>query len=458
MSNQGKEKNQEEGLIDIIEITLKYLQVFRRIWWNLLILVLLMTGLAVVRGKRQDVSRYTAYTVFTVSSGGWGSDGTEISNYYDNVTAEQMSSAFPHILTSDLLRKRVAGELGTPTVPGNIQVTATENTNMMTISVTDTDAQRAYDTLQAIITYYPEIAEVIIGKTVLNVLDESGVPTAAVHSVSLKHSVWRGFLFGVLLAFVWMTVIVLTRKTICKESDMRKYMNVTCFGSIPVMIRKERSEKNTDRRPVLTNPKVEAILSEPLRMIRNKVEYSAQNSGKKTFLVTSALAGEGKSTIAVNLALTMAGSGERVVLIDCDLRHPTDRTIFGLEEGKGMSEILRGEADMDDCLLDAKALGLDENMNFLFLPGGKPVEDGSELLSDPKLLKIIKALGESADFVIVDTAPVGLLTDALVLAEGIDGAIYIVRRDYAGVNHIIDGMEQLTDHGIEIVGGILNGV
>ena len=102
--------------------------------------------------------------------------------------------------------------------------------------------------------------------------------------------------------------------------------------------------------------------------MRGKVEYSAWRHHSKTILVTSALAGEGKSTLAVNLALAFSKSGKRAALIDCDLRHPSDRKILGLEEGSGLYEVLTREARLGDVLLTGKDMEMDEEFKFCFLP------------------------------------------------------------------------------------------
>lgn len=456
MSIQEKDRFQEEGLIDIVEIVQKCFVVFRRMWLRVLLLVVLGAGLFGVYAKTTYVARYTAYAVLTVTRE-WELSSAQVSNYYDNVTAEQMASIFPHILTSDLLRRKVAQDMESTGVYGSISASVTPDTNILTISVTDVEAQRAYDTLQSVIENYPAISEVIIGKTTTTVLDETGVPSAPDNVLNLKSSIVKGAALGLLVGMAWIVLIAFTRKTICKESDMKKWMNIQCLGIVPAITQKVRSKKNNEEHFLITDPKVEAVLQEPLRIIRNKVEYLAQEPHKKTFLVTSTLAGEGKSTFAVNFAMSLAKNGKKVALLDCDLRHPTTRSILKLEEGKGLGEILKKEVKLSECVMKSAQLGLDERIQLLYVPGGKATEDGSELLSSPLLKSIIKKMEEWADFVILDSAPVGLLTDAAVLAENVDSAIYIVRKDYSGVNDIMDGMEFLVGSGIEIIGGVLSG-
>ena len=220
---------------------------------------------------------------------------------------------------------------------------------------------------------------------------------------------------------------------------------------------KKRSRKG---RQVLniTDEKINGDFLESIRLVRNKLEYSAAKNHQKVIMVTSALAGEGKSTVAVNLALSMAQNGKRVVLMDCDLRHPSDREILRLPEGNGLHEVLKGEADIQDVLMDKKKMNLEKDMDFYFVPGGKAVADGSKLLDSRQMQSIIEALKKNVDYIILDSAPVGILTDAGILAQYADSAVCIVKKDYARADSIMEGMEELADGHVHVIGGVLNGV
>ena len=455
---QPKENQSElEAKIDIVDVVYKCFRVFRRMWLSVVILTIVGAAIFGIRAKMNYTELYRAYVVMTVSRQ-WELEQGEEAGYYDFMTAEQTASIFPHILTSEVLRNKVADDIGVEAIYGSISVDVTPDTNMLTISVTDRDAQRAYDTLQSLIKNYPSIAEGIIGKTSSNILDDSGVPTTPSNALEIRQSVLRGAGIGALLGAAYIFGVTVMNRAICKEADIRKYMNTHCLGSIPNIVQKKRSRKSEEQNLVITNPKLDESMQEALRVIRNKVEYHAQKDGKKVFLITSALAGEGKSTFAVNLALSLAINGRKVSLIDADLRHPSDRKILQLEDGPGLGEILKGEAKLRNCLTKVSCGEADANMKFLFLPGGEPIEDGSELLAEPALKTAIDVMKDWGDYVIVDSAPVGLLTDAAVLAANTDGAIYVVRKDYASVNLIMDGMELLAESKVPVIGGILNGI
>lgn len=250
---------------------------------------------------------------------------------------------------------------------------------------------------------------------------------------------------------------MVTRRTVRKTSDVNRWMNTKCLGEVPQVSAKRRT-RNRTYRLTLTDEKIETFFLEPFRMIRNKIEHHAKHYGNKFFLITSTLAGEGKSTIAVNLALSLAQAGHKVALIDCDLRNPSDRALFGLEMGPGLGEVLNREIKLQECILRQEDLNLEKYMEIRFLPGGAAVENGAELLGTRQMQRIIDTMANWAEYVILDSAPAGLLTDAVVLAQYADAAIMVVRKDFARVDSIMDSMEHLAESKVQIVGDILNGV
>ena len=178
MNTQIEEKNQNEPeLIDIVSLLTDYLRVLRRMWIWVLILAILGGTAAYVRSYMNWNPIYTASATFTITVSQDSSDSTSGSySFYDNATTEQMVNTFPYILTSGVLSRRAAAEMGRSSLSGQISASAEADTNLFTLSVTDGDASLAYETLQAVITCYPEVAERIIGRTNMQLLDETGIP------------------------------------------------------------------------------------------------------------------------------------------------------------------------------------------------------------------------------------------------------------------------------------------
>ena len=455
MSEERVEKKAgEPELIDLVSVLADFFRMLRKMWVWVLILALLGGGFFFIRNYRSWSPVYTASATFTVSlNNGVGTSGTN--SYYENTTAEQMAKTFPYILTSGVLQRKVAAEMGTQGLSGSLSASVEENTNLFTLSVRDSDPQRAYDTLNAVITYYPEVAESIVGRTSLEMLDESGVPSAPDNPRNSRRAGVKGAALGCGLGLVWTALRTFSRKTVRRKEDVPRYMNVRCLGEIPRVHFKKRSRGGGNVLNI-TDKKMDENFLESIRLLRNKVEYNAEKHHDKVVLITSALAGEGKSTIAVNLALSLAQSGRRTALVDCDLRHPTCRKILRLEQGQGLREFLEKKVVLKEIFLGRKKLGIQEDIPFFFLPGGKPVGDGSRLLGSKEMENLIRALRDSMDFVVLDSAPAGLLTDAGVLAQYADSALCVARSDYARADTILEGLEALTESHARVMGGVLN--
>lgn len=459
MNTQNEEIRQtEDGLIDIVGLLTDYFRTLRRMWIWVLVLAAAGGIFAYVRDYVAWSPRYTASATFTITASQDGSDATTGSYaFYDNATTEQMVNTFPYILTSGVLSRQAAETMGRDAISGQIQASSEENTNLFTLSVTDADAELAYATLQAVIECYPDVAEVIIGRTNMQLLDETGIPTHPDNPRDGTRALAKGAAAGASLGLLWTGTVMLSRMTVKKKEDFQTRAHMKCLGEVPQIAMKKRSRENRNVLNIL-NEKTDPRFEEAVQLIRGKVEYSAWRHHSAIILVTSALAGEGKSTLAVNLALAFAKSGKRAALIDCDLRHPSDRKILGLEEGKGLYEVLTREAKLADVLMTGKDLNMDEEFKFCFLPGGKSTEDGSRLLGSESMQKIIEAVKGKVDYVILDSAPAGLLTDAGVLAQYADSAVFVLRRDFASTTHIMEGLEELSESHIHMIGGVLNGV
>lgn len=458
MSKYEEVKESESTeLIDITTFLADYFRIFRRMWKRILLLALVGAVFCYFRGNAAYQPQYTASATFTINIRQEQQDGTVgNASFFDNSTAEQMAKTFPYILTSGVLQRKVAAEMNQGAMSGRLSAEVMKDTNLLTISVTDIDAERAYQTLQAVLHNYPEVSEVIVGKVNMESLDETGIPPLPDNVKNLKPKAVKGGIAGALLGMLWAGVVMISRKTIRREEDCPKLVNQKCLGSVPRVRFKERSKK-IEHHLNITEEMTDQEFAETFRIIRNKVQRSVRENNLKSIIITSTLAGEGKSTIAVNLALSLAQEGKRVALVDCDLRHPSDSAILNMEEGEGLSEYLQDKNTFEKCLLNEKQLGLEDSMKMVYVQGGTAVADGSELLGSKKMQDVIKLLEKKMDFVIVDSAPIGLLTDAGVLAQFVDGAIYVIKKDFAHADHILEGMEHLAEMNVHMIGCVLNG-
>ena len=445
----NRENRAEPEKIDLIRIVNDMSKGLKRYGVLFAAAAVILTAVLFVRAYRNYVPAYMASATFTISS-----DDSSIyssSSYLNERTASQIVNTFPYILKSGLLQKMVAQDLGTESVPGVITTETLGTTNMITIVVTAKDSDDAYDILQSVITHYPEVAEPVIGEGEMNLLDITDIPENTAIPPSFKSSMIKGVFIAAALAAAFLLVYAFTRNTIYEEDDFKKLLNIDCICAIPQIVFKKRG-KEFRKDISIYNKKISQTFLEAIRVLRARVEKDAKKNDLKVFLVTSAAPGEGKSTIAANIAMALAMGGSKVVLVDCDLRNPSVRERLNMpEEGMGLYEVLAKKASLEEVLK------WDGFHKLHVVPGGEPYNNASELLDSARMKNVIANLKEMADYVILDTAPVGMLTDTAVLAESADAALFVVKQDYANCSTILEGIGQLAESRIYISGCILNG-
>jgi len=163
-------------------------------------------------------------------------------------------------------------------------------------------------------------------------------------------------------------------------------------------------------------------ISEAFRTLRTNIKFSNLDKPIKTLLITSPIPEAGKSSVSINLALTMAQDKYKVVLVDTDLRKPTIHKIFQQDNKTGLTNILVEDKKLKEVMRRVT----DVDPNLYFIPSGPIPPNPSELLGSNRMKELIKELQEQADFVIFDSPPVIAVTDALVLATQVDGVVLIL--------------------------------
>lgn len=449
MSEQTRNQITEAEKIDLLRIINHMWKGVKRFWVLLLAVIIILGGVFCLRAYRNYSPVYSASATFTISSD--TSSLYSSSSYLNSRTASQIVNTFPYILNSGILQKKVAEDLGTESIPGSISTETLGSTNMITIVVNSSDPQDAYDILQSVIEHYPEVAEPVIGEVSMNLLDMTDIPESASNPPSYKRDFMKGMFMGAVLCIGFLLVYAFTRSTIHEEEDFKKMLNIDCICTIPQIVLKKRG-KEFRKDISIYNKKISQTFLEAVRVLRARIEKDAKKNDLKVFLVTSAASGEGKSTIAANIAMALAMRESRVVLVDCDLRNPSIRERLNMqEEGAGLYEYLTKKTELKDIL------EWNETYKMYVVPGGQPISNASELMDSPRMYQLLEDLKDIAEYIILDTAPVGILTDTAVLAEAADAALFVVKQDYANCSAILEGIRQLAESRVYISGCILNG-
>lgn len=205
--------------------------------------------------------------------------------------------------------------------------------------------------------------------------------------------------------------------------------------------------------PLITISNPRSPIAEAYRALRTNLEFSNLDKSLRALLVTSAGAEEGKSTTLANLAVTIAQSGKRVILVDADLRRPTQHQIFELKNNVGLTDMAR-----DDALLAAPPLQDSGVPNLQILTSGQLPPNPAEILGSKRMSDILAALLERADLILFDAPPVLAVTDAVVLSAKMDGVLLVVSAGKTKRENAKKARAQLEKINARILGAVVNNV
>lgn len=445
---QENEMRNEPDKIDISYLITDLIRGVKKLWW-------LVIGLAVIFGAASYLKVTTTYRPTYVASATMavGFQGTN-SNYINIQSAQQMAEVFPYILTSGVLEDVVAEDLGLDYLPGSITATAESGINLFTLSVTADDAQLAYDILQSVIKNYPEVARFVLGETTLRIMDETGVPEDTGKVQVFRGSLKLGAMKGASLGLLIMAFYVLTRHAVKSRKELRKQVNLEDYGSLPYILQKKRKKRKDQSQMNLLNERIPQIYLEAVRKLRIKIMKEMEQKDYKTLMITSSVPGEGKSTVAVNLAIAIAKQGKKVILVDTDSRNPSVAKLLKLKgrKEKGLGAVLRKELPVESALKKITV----ENGELLVLCSEEADPANAKMLGTLQMKRLIEQLKKEADIVILDTPPSELLADAPALGKYVEAALYVVRYDHAKVRQIRKGVQALAMSGVDILGYTFN--
>lgn len=260
------------------------------------------------------------------------------------------------------------------------------------------------------------------------------------------YTMW--LIIGLVAGLVLVMVRYILQDTVVSMREIEKLVPAPLLGVVPVYT-KERLR--VARLVVDKNPK--SSLSESLRAIRTNIDFLTSGKDKKKIIsVTSTVASEGKTFIAVNLSGILALSGHKVIIIDLDMRKPKLHQAFDLVNDKGMSTLLIGRNTLDECICPSSV----ENISVI--PAGPTPPNPSELLLRRELDDLLVQLHETYDIILIDSPPVGLVTDGIIIMQKADLPIYVVRSEYSKRVYLKNITKLVKVNGFRNLSVILNGL
>jgi capsular exopolysaccharide synthesis family protein len=280
----------------------------------------------------------------------------------------------------------------------------------------------------------------------IRVVDEAEqprTPASPRKALNLTLAVLGGGLLALSLAFFFEYV----DSRIKTPDEIRVHLGLAPLGMVPALDPKTWHGQE----PLISNG-VPPGFAEAIRAIRTNVLFSSAEEGTRTLVVTSTGPGEGKTTIAANLAITFAQAGQRVLLIDADMRRPRVHEVFSQKQEPGLSNLMVGHSAPSACIRKSGVPGL-----WLLMSGRIP-PNPAELLGSQRFKEFIRSLGEHFDSIIIDSPPVIAVTDAAITASAATGIVFVVGAELTSRQAAKTAIQQLENGRPCFVGAVLNRV
>lgn len=215
----------------------------------------------------------------------------------------------------------------------------------------------------------------------------------------------------------------------------------------------QQNEQQSKSEKFGVNPDISFSVTEAYKALRTNINFTIPGDGTKSFLVTSAVLSEGKTTTSSSLALTIAQTESSVIIVDADMRRPKVHTKFKMVNKLGLSNILGGM-----CTLEEAIQSVEGYPSLSVIAAGSLPPNPAELLASPAMAELVEKLKEKYDYVILDTPPIDIVADALPLTKLVDGVVLVVRYHQSIHPELAAAVERLEFAGAHILGFVLNGV
>ena len=447
MENTSKSNMQSVRLLPFDPIVLVQ-DVLKR--WLVVVLAALAVGIGTyIYTDATYAPVYRTTTTFVVTT-----RGSSTSVYSNLSSTSNLAGLFTELLNSSIMRKTILQETDISSFDGTIDTAVVPNTNLITMTVTDSDPRMAFLAAQAIIEHHESLTYQVIDDIGLEVLQYPAVPTSPTNQNFAFHQMKKAAVIAALAATALLAILSYLRDAVRSGTEAREKLDCSYLGEISherkyktvfALLRRKKTSI------LITNPVTSFRFVESIRKLRRRVEQHMD--GGKVLMVTSLLENEGKSTVAVNLALAMEQKGKRVLLIDCDLRKPACGMVLGQSKFTyGLNDILGGKENLSECFLRY------QNSDMYMLLAKRGEQNTGDLLISPRMNALLDWARECFDFIVLDLPPMSAASDAEGMADLADASLLVVRQNAAAAPALNNAVASLDGHKAKVLGCVLNNV
>lgn len=483
-----KEKTNEKS--EIIEIDLKRIGIvlLRKAW---LIAITAFLGAAIfLAGTLFLITpTYKSEAMFYVNNSSLSVGDTSFSlSSADIMASKSLVDTYIVILNSRACINDVIDYAGLDYsyghVRGMISSSSVNETEVFKVVVTSPNPAEAEKIANAIAYILPKKISSIVEGTSASIVDYA-VKATSPSSPSKTKNTLLGFIIGMAITMVIIVIRTIFDTTIRSEEDIEQNISHPVLAAVPDMLAhskggyyssygrkrggyysyayasaskkakaKNAANNNTTEEVTLIGKDISFAASEAYKLLRTKLQFSFVDEISCPIIgLSSAMAGEGKSLSAINLAYSLAQLDKKVLLIDCDMRRPSISVKLPVQKSPGLSNYLTGQVHRDEII---QHYSIDEEQGFDIIASGNNPPNPIELISSAKMNKVLNSMRESYDYIIIDLPPVGEVSDALVAAKLVDGMLLVVRQDYCTTVALNDSVGQFEFVEAKILGVVMN--
>lgn len=427
---------------------LSYLRLARRSW-PVILLSLVLAAAASFLVTAKTPPTYAATVSMVVSAHDEGKTSTATA-YQAALLSVQRVKSYAALLTSRKLAARVvSGDKEARRLAENITADVVPDTVILRATVTDRDPARAAWLANAVGTQFTRLIGQIErpapddpATVRITLLDKAEVPSSPASPRPLVNLAVALFV-ALLLSSCAIAVRGILDTAVTTSGELRGLADGPVLGVIGY-------EPDARRHPLIVRHEGRSSRAEAFRSLRTNLRFLNVDGAPRSLLVTSSLPGEGKTSVAANLAIAMAQTGWRVLLVDADLRRPSVPSYLGIEGAVGLTDVLLGDVDLADAV---QSWG---RPSLSVLPSGRIPPNPSELLGSQGMRGLMDRLTQKYDIVIIDTAPLLLVTDAAALAPSSDAVLLVARYGKTRREYVTRAAELLASVNARLAGTVLN--
>lgn len=402
--------------------------------------------------KNYTKDTYTAAATMYVINGNPNLINYQYANASDLLSAVQLLDTYKVVVRSNKVMDVVAERLSkdypgiyADFISNTLSMGSVSDTGVLRILCTTTNPQLSADICNAVVDVAPAEIIRVVNAGSIEVIDYAEVPTYPDYRSPTKQGFLGALAAGVLAAALFVLLFILNHKITDLESITDNY-TPPVLASVPI----QKKAPTTSALLLNSNSSMEMI--ESYAKLRMNLLYTLVGRGNKIVVVTSAVSGEGKTTIAANLAISCAMSGKKALLIDADMRRACQSEHFEYDiEAPGLSEALVENVNWWDAVLST------DRENLHILPAGHLPPNPAELLSLKNTETLFEQLQQDFDIIVIDMPPINIVADPLVISTYVAGCVMIVRQGFSDHRAIKKALISAEMTGMDVLGFVYNG-